>query len=220
VAGPTADFVRVREDRAYWQLETSGCVRALLLRVGAALAADGRLTRPADVLYLYTHELRGDAARWPALVERRRRQVGHWATLLPPPSLGGPSRRAAEGAAVAPPPDDARVLRGTAASAGVVTGVARVIRGPEEADRVSRGDIVVCRTTVPAWSPLLAIAGGVVANAGSVLGHTAILARELAIPCVVDAKDATTRIQDGDLLRVDGGAGEVHILDAGSTPSG
>jgi len=209
------DFVQVREDRAFWQLETAGCVRAMLLAAGTELVRDGSLDRPDDVLYLYVDELGGDPGGWRERVAHRRQQLAHWATLLPPPSVGGPSRRGYPVGPDANPEDDDRTLRGTPASPGHVTGPARVIGGLEEADRVVPGDIVVCRATAPTWSPLLAVAAGLVANSGSVLGHTAIVARELGIPAVVAAKDATARIHDGDLLRVDGTTGEVRILERG-----
>jgi phosphoenolpyruvate synthase/pyruvate phosphate dikinase len=67
--------------------------------------------------------------------------------------------------------------------------------------------------TMPAWTPLFGIAGGIVADAGGALSHCAIVAREYRIPCVAGTQVGTTLIQDGMRLRVDGSTGRVQILD-------
>ena len=88
---------------------------------------------------------------------------------------------------------------------------ARVIATLEEAGRLEPGDVLVCRSTAAPWTPLFAVAGAVVTNTGGILSHSAIVAREYAIPCVVGTRDATDRIADGAMITVDGGAGTVTI---------
>ncbi len=66
-----------------------------------------------------------------------------------------------------------------------------------------------------AWTMLFPIAGAVVTDVGAPLSHAAIVARELGIPAVVGCGDATTRLQTGDLVRVDGSKGIVKILQRG-----
>ena len=104
-------------------------------------------------------------------------------------------------------------LRGTGASGGVVRGVARVIASLEDAPRLGAGEVLVCRSTAPPWTPLFAVAGAIVTNIGGVLSHSAIVAREYAIPAVVGASDATERIADGVEVTVDGDGGTVTIHD-------
>ena len=103
------------------------------------------------------------------------------------------------------------MLRGTPAGAGIAEGRAKVLLSLNDADKIQRGKILVCRTTSPAWSHLFSRIGGVVADAGSVLGHCAIVAREYAIPCVVGVRGGTEQIQDGMMITVDGGQGTVRI---------
>jgi pyruvate,water dikinase len=103
-------------------------------------------------------------------------------------------------------------LMGTPASHGTATGTARIVRGPGDFARVRPGDILVCPFTDPAWTPLLRIAAGVVTEAGGVLSHAAIVARELRIPAVLGVQDATTTIHDGISIAIDGAAGTVDTV--------
>jgi pyruvate,water dikinase len=86
-----------------------------------------------------------------------------------------------------------------------------VIRSLDEADRLQSGDVLVCRSTAPPWTPLFAIAAAVVTDTGGILSHSAIVAREYGIPAVVGTRVATERIPDGARVTVDGNAGEVRI---------
>jgi pyruvate,water dikinase len=104
------------------------------------------------------------------------------------------------------------LLRGLAASPGVVEGTARCISGPGEFDRIVEGDILVTVSTSEAFNILLPLLGGIVTDAGGLLSHAAIVAREYGIPGVVGTREATSRIDDGARVRVDGTAGEVAVF--------
>jgi pyruvate,water dikinase len=101
------------------------------------------------------------------------------------------------------------LVRGTPASPGIARGSVRVITGLDDVDRFRAGDVLVCRTTSPAWTPLLARATAVVTEIGGMLAHAAIVAREFGIPAVVAAPGAMTMLADGQRVVVDGGAGTV-----------
>lgn len=101
------------------------------------------------------------------------------------------------------------VLTGTAAGPGIAAGPVRVIRGLDDFARFRPGDVLVCRATSPAWTPLLARAAAVVTETGGILAHAAIVAREFGIPAVTAAAEATARLADGDRVVVDGGTGTV-----------
>lgn len=102
-------------------------------------------------------------------------------------------------------------LSGLGISAGQVRGVARVLRGPEEAARLRPGDILVARAADPGWTPLFLTAGGVVLEQGGMLSHGAVVAREYGLPAVVNVEAATTRIADGQAITVDGHRGLVFL---------
>jgi len=86
-----------------------------------------------------------------------------------------------------------------------------LIRALEDASKLADGDILVCRSTSPSWTPLVARSSAVVTDTGGVLAHTAIVAREFGIPCVVGTKNATSLIKDGMTITVDGGEGTVRL---------
>jgi pyruvate,water dikinase len=101
------------------------------------------------------------------------------------------------------------LLRGTPASPGIALGPVRVITGLDDFDQFRAGDVLVCRTTSPAWTPLLARATAVVTEVGGMLAHAAIVARELGIPAVLAVPGAMTVLADGRQVVVDGRAGTV-----------
>jgi len=108
-------------------------------------------------------------------------------------------------------PHEENVLRGLAASGGVYEGPARRVSGPHEFDRIVQGDVLVTESTSEAFNIFLPLLGAIVTDAGGLLSHSAIVAREYGIPGVVGTRDATDRIPDGTLVRVDGDAGEVTV---------
>ncbi|KYF56518.1 hypothetical protein BE08_13620 [Sorangium cellulosum] len=94
----------------------------------------------------------------------------------------------------------------------MVRGRARVVRDEREFDRLKAGEILVCRYTNPAWTPLFTLAAGVVTDTGGAVSHAAIVAREVGIPAVLGAAGATQRIRDGQEILVDGAEGRVVLL--------
>jgi pyruvate,water dikinase len=107
--------------------------------------------------------------------------------------------------------DETGCLNGVAGSPGVVTGKARVISGPEEFQQLQKGEILVAPITNPVWTPLFAVASGVITEVGGILSHGAIVAREYGIPAVMSIAKATRRIQNGQTIVVDGDRGCVYI---------
>jgi pyruvate,water dikinase len=115
-------------------------------------------------------------------------------------------------ATAAAPVSDSDTITGFAGAAGRVEGRVRVLGGPEQGDRLRRGEILVAVTTNVGWTPLFPRAAAVVTDVGAPLSHAAIVARELGIPAVVGCGSATTRLHTGDHVLVDGGRGIVEIL--------
>jgi pyruvate,water dikinase len=103
-------------------------------------------------------------------------------------------------------------IKGFAASSGVVEGPARVVKSVEEIGRLQKGDILVCQITNPTWAPIFQKIAGAVSDIGGSMSHAAIVAREFSLPAVVGTGTATSRIKDGQRIRVDGGRGIVTIL--------
>lgn len=102
------------------------------------------------------------------------------------------------------------VLTGVGGSSGEAVGRVCIVRGPEEFGKLEKGDILVCPYTDPEWTPLFQVASAVVADTGAALSHAAIVAREYGIPAVLGVGLATSRFQDGEMIRVNGSKGEVE----------
>lgn len=100
-------------------------------------------------------------------------------------------------------------LSGVPGSHGTATGPARVVRGPADFPTVRPGDILVCPFTDPAWTPLFAIAAGIVTEQGGILSHAAIVAREKHLPAVLAVPRATTRIPSGSTITINGTTGAI-----------
>lgn len=124
---------------------------------------------------------------------------------VPGPSAPASSRQGAD------------VRQGIPASGGTATGTARIVRGPQDFRRVEPGDVLICRSTDPAWTPLFRIAGAVVTEVGGVLSHAAIVARELGIPAVLAVPGAVAGIADGSVVTVHGDEGIVSAAAAPGT---
>jgi len=101
-----------------------------------------------------------------------------------------------------------------AGSPGTARGVARVIRSLGDAERLHEGEVLVTETTAPPWTPLFARAAAIVTDAGGMLSHCAVVAREYRIPAVVGTKIGTVAIRDGQLVEVDGTNGIVRLIAA------
>lgn len=209
---------RITETHNYWiDRMAQARLRAFAIRVGARLAREGVIEEPDDVLYLRRTEIRdlitSPMDRRGVVAERKADQV-RWRTVKPPAKVGKPSTDEPSGRFSGErfAQDDEAIVRGTGASAGIVTGPARIVVGPDDFERVQPGDIIIAPSSNPSWVPLFTIAGGLVTNTGGVLSHAAVVAREFDLPAVVGTGDATERIRDGQLLELDGTTGYVRLL--------
>ena len=108
-----------------------------------------------------------------------------------------------------PPKANGSAVAGIAVSPGVYRGRVRVIRRADELHKLRSGEVLVCPTTSAAWMMVFRRAGALVTDAGSVLSHTAIVAREFALPAVVATANATSTLMDGEEVIVDGTRGVV-----------
>lgn len=208
-------------------------VRYIALEAGARLASAGVIPTPDDVMYLTVDEL-GDLLRGDQAPDdlARRRAEHRWALANPTPESFGPPpgdmppidvfparTRPIFGAALwalqmffAPARDaEEGGIVGLAASPGRATGPVRIIASPEEFDRVRPGDIMVCRHTMAAWSPIFPVLGGLITEQGGPLSHPGTLAREYALPAVLSVKSATELFAEGQIITIDGGTGRVEV---------
>lgn len=213
--------VRDRENLRFERTRIFGQARRIFVAIGRQLQANNRLDEPRDIFFLTVQEIHGAIEGFgldrnlKMLVGLRKKQ---WAvdTAMPYPgdritvhgAIVTHEVTAAAPAAVSP---NGRDLKGTGCSAGVATARARVVRDPAN-EHLERGEILVAQHTDPGWIALFTNASAIVVERGSLLSHSAIVARELGIPCVVGLKGAMTEIVTGDMLEVDGSSGSVRKI--------
>lgn len=229
---------RIRDERGYendaW---SAGITRRAILEAGRRLVTQGRLHDAQHAVELTPAELASvlgggngpgaDEAAAYALFRTAHTTADAPAFLGGTPSGPPPSEWL--------PPDAARAERaigivmgemfakrthqqpsatvsGFAASPGLVTGIARLVLDPHDMGRVRKGDVLITRSTSPAYNALLPLISGVVTDRGGTLSHAAVVAREYGIPAVVGTGNATLLIRDGMRVRLDGVSGTVEVL--------
>jgi phosphohistidine swiveling domain-containing protein len=205
---------RGRGKRAFLQATDVG--RMAARRAGALWAAEGVMDDPDDPFYLTQDELTRPLPRdvKELVAMRRQRRADYGRLAFRQPTFAGMPDVYEVGDGTAAPrerSDDDSPVTGVGASAGVVEGVVRVVLEPDFED-VEPGEVLVAPTTDPSWCSVMFVSAALVVDLGGMLSHAAVVARELAIPCVVNAGDATQRLRTGDTVRVDGGTGIVEIL--------
>lgn len=172
-----------------------------------------------DLWFLVDDELDAyiaDPVSFQSLIAERRAMHAQLAERIPPfffegemPPLEEWELRSAGRVTV----EAGEVIQGIPGCLGIATGRARVVTDPAEPGDLQPGEVLVAPITDPSWTPLFVPAEAVVVDVGAVMSHAVIVSRELGIPCVVSATDATRRIPDGALIEVDGNTGSVTIIE-------
>lgn len=178
----------------------------------------GLLSETGDIFFLEFAEIRriveqNDRAlieRLPGLIRTRRSQLeqDHQLTTVPfvfygnepPPPLNVSDRSSTQ------------QLQGIGASPGIVEARVKILRNWQTFPEIDRNTIIVVPYTDSGWAPLLARAGGLIAEVGGRLSHGAIVAREYGIPAVMDVSNVTRILAEGQRVRIDGSRGIVEIL--------
>jgi pyruvate,water dikinase len=228
---------RIRDERGVFSdIWAAGIMRRAVLAAGRRLTERGRIHAVEHLIDAGIDEMTAMLSKSGGpdaddLSDRCAYRVRHSAKEAPP-HLGSPPPPPPDRAGLPPAaarveramaislgalfgssqsPSEAHCLRGLAASGGVYEGPARVISGPAEFGRITQGDVLVTESTTEAFNILLPVLGAIVTDAGGLLSHSAIVAREYGIPGVVGTRNATQQIRDGARVRVDGDAGEVTL---------
>jgi len=201
-------------------------LRRMLREVGTQLVAAGAIAERDEVFWLKWEEVEKAASALDAgqpaedyrrAIEERRETWKRAHGVTPPVALpikGGDRFFGLDVSSWMPARSGqtaSNIIRGIGASPGRVTGAACVIHGPEEFDQMKPGDILVAKITTPAWTPLFALASGIVTDVGGPLSHSSIVAREYGVPAVLGTGVATQRIRTGQHITVDGNGGVVTM---------
>ncbi len=109
-------------------------------------------------------------------------------------------------------PRNEGILKGSTAYPGKARGVVRIIIDPTKSESFKEGDILVTGMTRPEFLPMIKKAAAIVTDAGGILSHAAITARELKKPCVIGTQNATKVLKDGDKVEIDAERGIVKKI--------
>ncbi|MFB2935203.1 glycerol-3-phosphate acyltransferase [Aerosakkonemataceae cyanobacterium BLCC-F154] len=181
--------------------------------------SSGLLKEPGDIFFLEIAEIRQIINQTDSeltnqiirLIAKRRSQLSQDRQLETAPFVvygNAPPITILKTASLQP----TELLQGIGASAGQAEGRVKVLRNLQSVPEINRETILVVPYTDSGWAPLLARAGGLIAEVGGRLSHGAIVAREYGIPAIMDIQDATRLLKDGQLVRIDGQLGTVEIL--------
>ena len=106
------------------------------------------------------------------------------------------------------------LLKGLGVSTGKARGRVKIVKTLEDHKDFKEGDILVTRITDPTMTVIMGKAAAIICEIGGLTSHPSIISRELGIPCVVSAKDATKLLKDGDTIHVCGTKGEIHTAES------
>jgi pyruvate,water dikinase len=221
VVRETRRRIRDRENLRFERTRVFGLVRRLFLALGARMAESGALSAPRDVFYLTKEEVfgylqgTGVTADLRRLAPQRREEFSRYEREPAPPdrfeTVGAPSLNVKCQMSNVECPEGA-ALRGTGCCPGVVRGRVKIVRDPLASGDLS-GRIMVAERTDPGWTVLFPLAAGLLVQRGSLLSHSAIVARETGLPCIVAIPGLLENIRDGECVEMDGATGEIRRLD-------
>ena len=212
--------VRDRENLRFERTRLFGRVRRLFVEIGKRFHADGILDDPRDIFWLEKDEIFGfvegtaSSTDLRGLAALRRAEFDGWQRMEPPADRfdthGMVSHAQACRSTVAPAPlPQGDSLQGIGCCPGLIRGTVRVISDPHSAV-ILQGEILVAERTDPGWIMLFPACSGLLVERGSLLSHSAIVAREMGIPAVVSIPGITAWLKTGDLVEMDGRSGVVR----------
>jgi pyruvate,water dikinase len=213
--------VRDRENLRFERTRLFGRVRRIFVELGKHLYAEGLLEAPRDVFYLEVDEVLGFVegttvtTNLKALVRLRRAEFEAFEKMAPPDDRFETLGMVHLGNLFCSTSETVEItegdLKGMGCCPGVVRGPVRVIRDPRGAV-LKAGEILVAERTDPGWIMLFPAASGILVERGSLLSHSAIVAREMGIPAVVSVAGITRALRDGEWVVFDGSSGIIRRM--------
>ena len=217
--------VRDRENLRFERTRLFGRVRRIFVEIGRRLAADGRLAEPRDVFHLEVEEIMGfiegtsTCTDLKALAKLRESGFAAFRDQPAPPDrfeTCGAVHAGNRPQVSVPQSEGADSLKGIACCPGIVTAQVRVVTDPRGV-QLNGGEILVAQRTDPGWIMLFPACAGLLVERGSLLSHSAVVARELCIPAIVSMPGLMHWLKDGDWVRMDGASGIAQKIPAPAT---
>ncbi|HEY0008936.1 MAG TPA: PEP-utilizing enzyme, partial [Tepidisphaeraceae bacterium] len=213
---------RDRENLRFERTRLFGRVRRIFVEIGRRLMSEGLLENDRDIFYLTLDEVlayvEGTSVDTDlkTIASRRLAAFARFRESLPPADRFETFGAVYLGNAFTAPASETPStggLKGTGCCPGVVRGRVRLIRDPRGA-HLHHGEILVAERTDPGWIMLFPAATGVLVERGSLLSHSAIVARELGIPAIVSIPNLMTTLIDGQTVEMNGSTGTITVIEA------
>jgi pyruvate,water dikinase len=211
--------VRDRENLRFQRTRLFGKVRTIFNAIGDRLVAMNALLRTDDIFYLEVEEIfsyiegASSSTNLKELVLLRQREFDAYRQERAPAdrikTFDVVYLSQFENQAGQDPQIIKTQLKGIGCCPGIVRGPVRVVTDPRTAAPLD-GEILVAKRTDPGWIVIFPQARGILVEHGSVLSHSAIVARELGIPAVVSVANLTSWLCDGDWVEFDGSTGVIR----------
>ncbi|MHC4461415.1 MAG: PEP-utilizing enzyme, partial [Planctomycetota bacterium] len=209
-------YSALRETTKFYHLMEYAQLRRFLVELGMRFSdrETSGIEDKDDIFYLLPKELRlmvqnelSDVRVRQLISKRKSDHKMNLSIQLPPAIFSDSLDKLGEPADIMA----SDILKGTPVSGGRVEGKARIILDPSEFGKFQEGEILVAHRTDVGWTPLFFTAKALVMDIGNALSHGAVIAREYGLPTVVNVKDASKILKDGQKIVVDGEEGKVYI---------
>ena len=202
-------FILLRENQRYYWHQILAINRNIFLKLGKRFFDRGWLEKKPHIFFLKRNEIKSIifSKEFFSTTElaKRLQQHSQWQKITPPALIDESNPFQTDNGIIG------KKLAGIGASPGMVTGKARVLTSFQEMPQLQAGEILIVPTTDPGWTPLFGVIKGLVMEVGGVLSHGSIVAREFGIPAVTSVSQATSIINSGVQITVDGNKGMIWI---------
>lgn len=215
----TRDLISNRENLRFERTRGFGVVRGIFSAMGKRFEKEGLIAYHRDIFYLTKEEIfdfiKGTAVslELQKTIDLRKKEYEGYKqdTYVPERVITyGIVNKNLEFAAPPLKEEDGDIT-GIACCPGVVKAEVCVVHSPDQIDDL-QGRIMLTSSTDPGWVSLFPSASGILVERGSLLSHSAIVARELGIPCIVSISGVMTRLKTGDHVIMDGSSGIVKLV--------
>jgi len=213
-------LVSSRENLRYERTRAFGIVREIFSNIGKQLYAEGIIENPRDIFYLTKDEIfafiegTSVSPNIKYLIDLRKTEFNAYKSKEPPSerfATYGPVYHANDFYSTGKLEKIEGDLKGIGCCPGRVRGIVKVVMNPEEVNSMD-GCILVTSSTDPGWVTLFPSASAIIVERGSLLSHSAIVSREMGIPCIVGVTGLLKTLRSGDEIEMDGSTGEIKII--------
>jgi pyruvate,water dikinase len=218
----TRDLVSSRENLRYERTKAFGMVRTMFSALGQRWHSEGQLSDPRDIFFLKLEEIKSSANdrvddKLKTEIRARKEELEKYKKQAPPKErffTYGNDFSDEYIYSLEKIEDDEKDLHGIGCCPGIVQARVRVVVDPNEVDSLN-GDILVTSSTDPGWVTLFPTASAIIVERGSLLSHSAIVSREMGIPCIVSVTGLLRTLKSGDMVLMDGGTGKIKRITNG-----